>query len=96
MNMTAFCHISPCSLVEVARHVYCLHHQGVEAVRTSETSVYFNETTRRYIPEGCNVRTRILTTAIQCKSVMKYEVRVFWDLLPCSQIDVDIDLITRQ
>jgi hypothetical protein len=25
----------------------------MEAVRTSETSVYFTETTRRYIPEGC-------------------------------------------
>jgi hypothetical protein len=22
--------------------------------------------------------------------------RVFWDILPCSQIDVDIDLTTRQ
>jgi hypothetical protein len=25
----------------------------MEAVGTSETSVYFKETTRRYIPEGC-------------------------------------------
>jgi hypothetical protein len=25
---------------------------GMEAVRTSETSVYFNEITRRYIPES--------------------------------------------
>jgi hypothetical protein len=25
----------------------------MEAVRTSETPVYFSETTRRYIPEGC-------------------------------------------
>jgi hypothetical protein len=25
----------------------------VTSVRTSETSVYFDETTRRYIPEGC-------------------------------------------
>jgi hypothetical protein len=25
----------------------------IEAVRISETSAYFNETTRRYIPEGC-------------------------------------------
>jgi hypothetical protein len=25
------------------------------AVRTSETLVYFNETTRRYIPEGCHI-----------------------------------------
>jgi hypothetical protein len=27
----------------------------MEAVRASEPSVYFNETTRRYIPEGRNV-----------------------------------------
>jgi hypothetical protein len=26
-----------------------------EAERTSETSVYLNETTRRYIAEGCNL-----------------------------------------
>jgi hypothetical protein len=26
----------------------------MEAVRTSETSVYFIETTRRYIPQGCH------------------------------------------
>jgi len=30
----------------------------MEAVRTSETSVYYNETTRRYIPEGSNLHTR--------------------------------------
>jgi hypothetical protein len=28
----------------------------MEAVRTSETSVYSNETTRRYIPEGSNLQ----------------------------------------
>jgi hypothetical protein len=28
----------------------------MEAVHTSETSVYFNETTRRYIPEGCHLQ----------------------------------------
>jgi hypothetical protein len=27
----------------------------MEAVRTSETSVYSNKTTRRYIPEGSNL-----------------------------------------
>jgi hypothetical protein len=27
----------------------------MEAVRTSEKSVYFNQTTRRYTPEGCHV-----------------------------------------
>jgi hypothetical protein len=27
----------------------------MEAVCTSETTVYFNETTLRYIPEGCHI-----------------------------------------
>jgi hypothetical protein len=30
----------------------------MEAVRTSETSAYCNETARRYIPEGCYLHTR--------------------------------------
>jgi hypothetical protein len=30
----------------------------MEAVRTSETLVYFNETTRRYTPEGYHLDTR--------------------------------------
>jgi hypothetical protein len=27
----------------------------MEAVHTSETLVYFNETTQRYIPAGCHI-----------------------------------------
>jgi hypothetical protein len=58
--------IALCSL-RVARGfgvAYCLHHQGdawsfiammKKAVCTSETSVYFNKTTWRYIPEGSNL-----------------------------------------
>jgi hypothetical protein len=34
--------------------------QMMEAVRTSETSIYFK--TRRYIPEGCHLPTRRLIT----------------------------------
>jgi hypothetical protein len=30
----------------------------MEAVRTSETSVYSNDTTRRYIPEGSRLHVR--------------------------------------
>jgi len=30
----------------------------IEEVHTSETSVTFNETTRRYRPEGCHLHTR--------------------------------------
>jgi hypothetical protein len=51
-----FWDIMLCSHVEVDRRfrdAYCLHHQVpmMKAVRTSETSVSFNVTTRRYIPE---------------------------------------------
>jgi hypothetical protein len=36
----------------------------MEAVRTSETSVYSNETPRHYIPEGSNLQVRTsFTTA---------------------------------
>jgi hypothetical protein len=47
VKMTAFWDIEPRSLVEVTRRfrgAYCVHHQG------DETSMYFNETTWRYIP----------------------------------------------
>jgi hypothetical protein len=47
--MTPFCDIATCNLFEVER---CFIALMMEAVRTSETSVYFNEPTRRYIPEG--------------------------------------------
>jgi hypothetical protein len=61
MEIRAFWDISPCSLGVDRRFrgAYCLHRQGDEgwwlALRTSETSVYSNETTRRYIPEGSNL-----------------------------------------
>jgi hypothetical protein len=35
----------------------------MKAVRTSETSVYFNETTLRYIPEGCHTSISISRTS---------------------------------
>jgi hypothetical protein len=31
----------------------------MEAVSISETSVYYNKTARRIIPEGCNLRLEI-------------------------------------
>jgi hypothetical protein len=68
IKMTTFWDIVTCSLVEVVwrfRGTYCLHHQVdsvsfialmMEAVRISKTSVYFNETTQRHIPEGCHLQ----------------------------------------
>jgi hypothetical protein len=60
---TAFWDTVPCSSVEIDLHfrrVHCLHHQGtlmMEAVCISERYVYFNETTRYYIPESCHLQT---------------------------------------
>jgi hypothetical protein len=64
MKMTASWDTAPCSVVEVDWR-FCLHHQGLdaswslalmmEAVRTSETSANFYETTRGNIPEGCHL-----------------------------------------
>jgi hypothetical protein len=58
LKMTTFWDIALCSLVEVEqrfRGSYCRHHALIalmmEAVRTSETSVNFYETTRRRNPE---------------------------------------------
>jgi hypothetical protein len=44
--------VGPCSLFGVDRRFIALM---IEAVRTSETSVYSNETMLRYIPEGSNL-----------------------------------------
>jgi hypothetical protein len=56
MKFTVFWDVAPCSHVEADRRfrdAYCLHddHRPDDAVRTSETSVNFNLTTRRYIPD---------------------------------------------
>jgi hypothetical protein len=52
MNMTAFWDMAPCSLVKVDRrfrYACWLIALIMEAVRISETSAYFNKTTRRCI-----------------------------------------------
>jgi hypothetical protein len=66
--------IAPCSHVKTYRRfvdAYCLHHQGdftsvialmMEAVRASETSIYFYDTARRHIPEGCHLQINPLYT----------------------------------
>jgi hypothetical protein len=48
--------IAPCGLVEI--DLFRRFRVMMEVVRTSETSVYFNETTWCYIPEHCHVHTR--------------------------------------
>jgi hypothetical protein len=61
LKMAAFWNVAPFSLVEADRSfrdAYCLIIITLimEAVRTSETSV-FNETTRHYIQESCHLHT---------------------------------------
>jgi hypothetical protein len=63
--MTTYWDIVLRSLIEVNRRfrdAYCPHHESDEAlimetVCTSESSVYFNETIRCYIPERCRLHT---------------------------------------
>jgi hypothetical protein len=50
MKMTVFWDVAPCSLVEVYRCFRAIVLM-MEAVNTSETSVYFNQTTRSNILE---------------------------------------------
>jgi hypothetical protein len=60
--------VAPCNPIGVNRRfrgAYCFNLQGdeftalkIEAVRTTETSLYSNQTTRRYMPEGSNFHTR--------------------------------------
>jgi hypothetical protein len=52
-KMTAFWDVVPRSLAEVD-----MNRPDVKAVRTSQTPVYFNETTRRYIAEVCHLQIR--------------------------------------
>jgi hypothetical protein len=73
--------IAPCSLTEAEQHfrgAYCLHHLDddsygialmMEAVCTSESSVYF-ETTWCYIPEVCHLHTH-------CHENLKSHLYVF-------------------
>jgi hypothetical protein len=62
--MTIFWDIAPCSLVETDRRfrgAYCLHYQNdemMEAVRTSQKTINFYQTTRRNIPEDSHIHTR--------------------------------------
>jgi hypothetical protein len=55
MKMTVFWDIVPCSLDEEDRRF--IFAMMMKAVRTSETSVHFKETTRCYIPEDCHLHT---------------------------------------
>jgi hypothetical protein len=71
----AFWHIAPCSLVEV--HDVLEVRTGsiialmMDAVRTPETSVYFNETTSLYMPEGCHLHFDDIVTTITLDKMLR-------------------------
>jgi hypothetical protein len=53
---TAFLDITPCSVIEIYRRfrgAYCFHRLSDDEDSTSETSVYFYETTLRHIQGAC-------------------------------------------
>jgi hypothetical protein len=59
MKFRVFWDVAPCSHAEVYgrfRGAYCIIRVMMELVRTSETSVNFNVTTRRCIPEDTKLR----------------------------------------
>jgi hypothetical protein len=61
VKFRVFLDVSPCSHTEIGRRfrgAYCLHHLPDYVVRNSETSVNFNVTTQRYIPEDSKLHTR--------------------------------------
>jgi hypothetical protein len=53
--MTAFWDTVLCSLEVDRRFTDVINRLMMEAVRTSETLVYFNDTTQSYIPEGSHL-----------------------------------------
>jgi hypothetical protein len=57
VKMTAFCYIAPSS-PEIRRRFRgaCLNALMMEAIRTSETSVDFNEIAQRYVLEYCRLQ----------------------------------------
>jgi hypothetical protein len=74
MKIRAFWDVAPCSLGEDRRFrgAYYLHHRPDDEVLTSQTSIY-SETTRRYIPEGSNLR--IDTSSISILSDYRLDYR---------------------
>jgi hypothetical protein len=56
IKMTVFWDFAPVELYRLFRGACCLHHQGDEAAGTSETSVNFYQTTRRYNPKDSHLQ----------------------------------------
>jgi hypothetical protein len=71
--------VAPCSHVEFDRRfrdAYCNIWAMMEAVRTSETSVNFNVTTRRYISE--DYKKECIFYGIQCDLKVSVQCKFFF------------------
>jgi hypothetical protein len=102
LKTIAFRDIAPCSLVEVDWRFIALM---MEAVRTSEISVYFCETTRRCIfifmpqqpqassrpqpPTFFSKRTYSYFVKCQVLTATSVKMAVLWDVAPCSLVDIN-------
>jgi hypothetical protein len=87
MKMRAFWDIASCRLVGVVRRfrgAFCLHRQMMEAVCTSETSVYYNQTTWRKIPKGYHLHPEYCQSRMAAKvdrKVLFLFMLMAWDYL---------------
>jgi hypothetical protein len=79
INMTAFWDVAPCNLVDVDWRFISLI---MVAVRTSEKSVYFNETTRHYIPDICHLYLQ-LSYAVETLPITVAARSRAWVLTAC-------------
>jgi hypothetical protein len=60
METTAFWDVAPCTLVQVDRHVYCLHRRPDDEGITQLWNVgILIQDTRHYVSEGCYLRVLI-------------------------------------
>jgi hypothetical protein len=90
--MTAFWDMASCFIDKVYRRfgsTYCLRLM-MEAVRNSDTSVYFNETTRRYVPVGCHLRIRRRDNLKSHKYVLIYAVPII-NLTPHREVLLEVE-----
>jgi hypothetical protein len=64
----------------------------MEAVSASETSIFYNDTTRRNIPEGSNVYTRRRDNMkshgiFQVLAAGSMKIAASWDIATCSVVE---------
>jgi hypothetical protein len=64
--------VTPCSLVEVDRRFRFVTLM-MESLCISETSVYFNKTTRLCIPESYRLHTRCLENLKFCRPILSFD-----------------------